>query len=74
MAFFFIWIFNFKELPGKFIKNSINLEYEVLNLLKKKNFYLYNYNKKINENLTKYYDLKNHDSNKKFYLFIKKFI
>ena len=64
----------FKELPGKFIKNSINLEYEVLNLLKKKNFYLYNYNKKINENLTKYYDLKNHDSNKKFYLFIKKFI
>ena len=26
----------FGELPGKFIKNSINLEFEVLNLLKKK--------------------------------------
>jgi CDP-glycerol glycerophosphotransferase (TagB/SpsB family) len=64
----------FEELPGKFIKNSKNLEFEVLNSLKKNNLYYSKYNLKIKENLRKYYDLKKQDANRKFYFFIKKFI
>jgi CDP-glycerol glycerophosphotransferase (TagB/SpsB family) len=61
----------FNELPGKSINNTKKLEIEIINYINKEKKYKIEFKDKINENLLKYYDNKNLDSNKKFYQFIK---